>query len=178
MSEAGERRPTAAGAEYIARIEALVGDQNPVSVLESTPDVVSDTLRSTARSDRERPEAPGRWSLRDVVLHLADAELVYAERLRVVLTAPGTPYPPFDQAARLDLLRACAGSLTETVERFRLMRTDSLRLVARLDPAARARSGLHESRGRETIEQLVRRWAGHDLVHRAQMERIRAALSP
>lgn len=170
-------QPTADGARYIARVESLVGSRDPAAVLAATPDALARALSGVPGADGRRPEAPGGWSLRDVALHLADAELVYAERLRVVLTTVEPVYPPFDQEARLALLRSAGGSLGETLDRFRLLRADSLRLIARLDAAAHALTGTHATRGRETVEQLIRRWAGHDLVHLAQMARIRSAIS-
>lgn len=171
--KAQEVVPTADGARYIARIEGLIGDRDPVAILEATLNAASRVLGTLRIDEHDRPEAPGRWSARDVVLHLVDAETVYAERLRIMLSVDGVvAYSPYDQEQRLARLRAIGATAIDALSDFRRLRGDSLRWIETVAPADHERTGIHPTRGRETVSQLIRRWAGHDLVHLAQLARI------
>ena len=70
---------------YVAGLLGLLGDQDPVGVLGDTPGAVARLLDAVPVAMAVRAEAPGKWSIRDVVQHLADSELVGGFRLRMVL---------------------------------------------------------------------------------------------
>ena len=62
------------------------------------------------------------------------------------------------------------------MERFAILRDSHLLLLGRLTPAQKARVGVHAERGEESVEHLVRLYAGHDILHLNQIERIRKAV--
>jgi hypothetical protein len=62
------------------------------------------------------------------------------------------------------------------MDQIRALRRSNLRLLRSLSPEELRRSGVHAERGEESVEHLLRLYAGHDLVHRRQLERIRAGL--
>jgi tRNA-binding protein len=153
---------------------ALVGDQNPREILAATPAAVAALIAGTSVETRSVRPAPGRWSLNEIVAHLADSELVAGYRLRMIASANGTPLQAFDQdrwASALDY-RACDAA--ESTQLFTAYRRGTLRMLSRLAPELMGNHGLHEERGVETIEHLIRLYAGHDRNHLQQIERLLA----
>ncbi len=119
-----------------------------------------------------RPEAPGKWSVIEVVQHLADTELVYGYRVRMILTHDDWPIETYDRDAWARRLRYQDVPLGHALEQLRALRGANLRLYRSLDAADLARSGVHAARGPESLELTIRLLAGHDLVHRRQIDRI------
>ena len=59
--------------EYTAAVLALLGDRDPLDVLRSTPDAARHIVAGLSESELSRPEAERKWSLRQVIRHLADS---------------------------------------------------------------------------------------------------------
>jgi hypothetical protein len=109
--------------------------------------------------------------------HLADSELVGGFRLRMVMAHDRPSLAGYDQdlwARRLEYRDADA---REAFEQFAALRRANVKIWGSLTPADLARVGLHGERGEERLEQMRRLYAGHDLLHRNQLDRIRAAVS-
>jgi uncharacterized damage-inducible protein DinB len=162
--------------DYTQAVLGLLGDRDPIDVLERTPAVLAGLLAGLSAADLARPEASGKWSLLQVVRHLADSEIVWAYRLRRVVAEDRPAIQGYDQdawAARLHYDRA---NLDETLQEFRAVRAGNLRLIRSLDAAERKRVGVHSKRGEEAVEHLLRMYAGHDLLHLNQVARIRETL--
>lgn len=162
---------------YVAALVDLLGDKDPVAVLRATPDAIDRFLAGLSHAATSTPEAPGKWSIRQVVAHLADSELVGGFRLRMVLAHDRPPLTGYDQdlwAARLDYRNA---DLRVAREQFSALRRANVRLWERLSPADLQRVGVHGERGEESLEHLRRLYAGHDLLHLRQLERIRASVA-
>jgi len=165
----------AAAAGYTRAILGVLGDRDPLTV---AAELVSWLERRTAGLDDatlRRPEAPGKWSVLEVIHHLADTELVYAWRTRQILTQDGPPIQAYDQDAWARVLGYNAGELAVALGQLRGMRTANLRLWRSLTPAQLARVGLHSERGPESLDLVIRMMGGHDLVHRRQIDRVLAA---
>lgn len=163
---------------YVSAVLALVEGMDPMAVLRETPGAVAATLTSVPRAGWRIPEAPGKWSLAGVVQHLADSELVWGWRLRRVLAEDRPTIEGFDQdrwAVRLGYDEADAAAALRV---FRTLREANLTLLAAAAPGGLERVGIHAERGEETVAHMVRLYAGHDLVHRNQLERIRAVVAP
>jgi uncharacterized damage-inducible protein DinB len=158
---------------YISAILGLLGDRDPWDILRRTPDAVRDALREIPEPALRRPEAPGKWSLAQVVQHLADTELVWGWRLRMIIAHDHPPITGFDQdlwAARLGYADAPVG---DALDQLDLLRRGNLRLVEAVPEAERhTRAGVHAERGDETLAHMIRLQAGHDLAHLRQIERI------
>jgi hypothetical protein len=162
---------------YIAAVLDLVGEREPLGILRATPERVRDVLDGLDGAALTRAEAPGRWSLRHVVQHLADAELVFGWRMRLVLAHDRPRLGGFDQdvwAERLHYDEADAG---QALAEFAALRAANVRLVTRVPAAALQRVGVHEERGEESVAFMLRLYAGHDLAHLRQLWRIRDAVS-
>jgi tRNA-binding EMAP/Myf-like protein len=159
-------------AAYTARLLALAGDGDPVDILAATPSRLAGLLAGRGAGDLQQSPAPGRWSVAQIVSHLADSDLVVAYRIRQILAAPGTPIQAYDQDAWVAAQNAEASDAFESLAMFAATRAATLRLFRRLTAQERGRVGMHSERGEESIAQLITLQAGHDRNHLAQIERL------
>jgi len=120
---------------------------------------------------RRRPE-PQKWSIVEIVAHLAEDELVTSWRYRQMLETPGCALAGFDQDLWERLGRYGTWSMDEALLMFRLLRKANLRLLQDLSPEQWQAFGVHAERGRITVRDLVFHMAGHDLNHIEQIRRI------
>lgn len=164
----------AAAAEYIRAIFAVLGDRDPLAVMTELVPWIEQRVRGLEPTVLRRPEAPGKWSVMDVVHHLADTELVYGFRLRMVLTQDTPALQGYDQDVWARTFRYREMPLPDVLAQLAVLRSANLRLLRGLEPPQWKRAGLHSERGLETVEHIVRMIGGHDLVHRRQIERILA----
>lgn len=161
----------AAGGEYTRAILATLGDREPIGVLAELVPWLERRLAGIDDAALRRPEAPDKWSAIDVVQHLADAELVAGWRVRFILTQDSPPLPGYDQDAFARDFRYREIPLAEAMGQLAGLRTANLRLYRSVPPAALDRVGVHSERGPESVGHIMRMMAGHDLVHRRQLER-------
>jgi hypothetical protein len=164
-------------ATYIDALLALLGDRDPLAVLRQTPDALRRFLDTIPPVIVMVPEAPGKWSIGEVVQHLADSELVGGFRLRMVIAHDRPALAGYDQDRWAERLRYRDEDVHDAFEQFSALRRANLRLWERLGPADLDRVGIHAERGEESLDRLRRLQAGHDLLHLRQLERIRVARS-
>jgi uncharacterized damage-inducible protein DinB len=117
----------------------------------------------------DRAPGPGAWSAASVLAHLADAEQVYGVRLKMVVAADRPVITPYDQED-WERLFGQLESVSSALERWRVLRNSTLRLLDSLPDESWARVGLHEERGEESIEKVARMLVEHDRAHMKQME--------
>jgi len=170
----GVAKDEAAG--YTKAVLGLVGDRDPLQVLENTPADLANLVAGLTPADLVRAEAPGKWSILDVVRHLADSEIVWAYRMRRILAEDRPPIDGYDQDLWSDRLHYDAADLHESLDEMRALRAGNLRLLRALGPAEMKRAGVHSERGDESVEHLIRMYAGHDTLHLRQLGRIRETL--
>ena len=159
-------------AAYTAALLELLGSQDPVTVLEQTPTLLRDFIAGVDDAQLSRREAVGKWSVRHVLAHLADAELVGGWRYRMIFAHDRPEIQGYDQDAWANSMWYDEAEPGQSLETFRALRRANLRLIKRASPAQLRRVGIHAERGEENIEHLVRLYAGHDLLHCNQIERI------
>jgi len=117
-----------------------------------------------------RAPAPGKWSARDILCHLADSEIVFAFRLRQALAENHHRIQPFDQeqwARTYGSAPADAALAT-----FEAVRNWNVALLKSVTPEQLARPVNHPERGDMTFATIVETMAGHDLNHLKQLEAI------
>jgi DinB superfamily len=164
-------------AQYAKAVLGLVGDRNPVDVLRDTPGAAARAVATLTPEKLRTPEAPGKWSIAHVLRHLADTDVVWGWRMRLILAQDRPTITGFDQdlwAERLDYANA---DPNDSLETFAVLRRDNLRLIERATPEDLKRVGVHAERGEESAGYLVRLYAGHDLMHLNQIDRIGRRLS-
>jgi len=164
-------------AAYTAALFDLLGAREPVDVLRTTAAALPRAVAGLTDAEHARPEASGKWSVRQVVQHLADSDLVWAYRLRMVLAHDRPAITGYDQDLWATRLRYDESNMGEALEEFAMLRRANLRLIDRLSPDDLTRVGVHAERGEESVAHMLRMYAGHDLLHLRQIERIRRALS-
>jgi hypothetical protein len=179
MTEAVMRAPRAPETPeaYVARLHAALGSRDPLDVLKETPGALRRAVASFTADQLGIPEGPGLWSVRDVIQHLADSELVVGFRVRMVLAQERPTLVGYDQERWAVRLQYDQADINEALNDFECLRLSTLRLLRRTSPADRTRVGLHSERGEESVTQMVVNQAGHDVVHLRQIERIRAAVA-
>lgn len=157
---------------YADSLFALLGHRDPLEVqAELVPWIGARTAELDDAALR-RPEAPGKWSVIEVVQHLADTELAYGYRVRMILTHDAWPMELFDREGWARELGYRDVQLDGALDQLRALRAANLRLYRSLDGARLARVGIHAERGPETVATCIRLLAGHDLAHRRQIDRI------
>ena len=170
-------RAAEAAHAYVKAILEVVGDHDPLALLSSFPSRLAGATNDLSDEQLRRPEREGKWSIVEVVKHIADAELVSSFRFRIVLAQDRPRITGFDQDAWAARLGYRNVDLQKTLELQRIVREANVDLLRSLSPEQFARVGLHEERGEESIERLMKLMAGHDLIHLRQIERIRAAVA-
>jgi uncharacterized damage-inducible protein DinB len=158
--------------QYITRILGFIEGKDPLRVQRATPQKLAKAIKALDRKRLSRRPGPGKWSISEILAHLADTELVAGWRMRLILGQNGTPIQAFDQdvwAAMFDYGRR---DPRQSLETFRILREHNLRLLKSLPKNLWENYGMHQERGKETIVHIVRMFAGHDLNHLGQVEKI------
>jgi DinB superfamily len=163
--------------EGVLRCLRLIGERDPIASQREAPGRIARLVAGLGEDVLARRPPPGGWSMREVLGHLADHEVVLGYRERIVAAQDRPPLTGYDQEAFVRRLLPDGRSAAELLDAFRAVRAINVALLERLPPEAFARVGLHSERGEESLEHMVRLYAGHDLVHEAQIARIRAAVA-
>jgi len=158
--------------QYIARITRFVGDQDPWSLLAGAPGRLRSLVDGASPRELTWTTSASRWSVTQIAAHLADSEIVAAWRIRSVLEHDGVGLQAYDQNVWASAFRYETVPPAESVAVFERLRAATLRVLHAVDPQRRAHAGMHAERGRESIDHLVHLYAGHDLNHLSQIERL------
>ena len=167
----------ASGAEgsaeaYIAAILSALGDQEPLPVLRETPARLRQLVEGRSLDELRRPEAPHKWAAVAVVQHLADSELIWGFRLRMIVAHDQPDLAGYDQDAWAARLRYSEVEIGNALQEFEVIRRANLRILEALSPEEWARSAVHSERGAERLDFMAKLYAGHDIVHVRQLERV------
>ena len=162
-------------AAYIKQLMDLLGDRDPFAVQEEQLAVLEKEIAGLGDAALRRPEKPGKWSIMQVIQHLADSEMVYRYRMRLVLAQPGVEIFGVDQDLWAHGLNYNQGEVAEALELLRLLRAANIRMLRALNDEQMARHGIHNERGPESVRRMMQMIAGHDLLHRNQIKRIKRA---
>src|SRR5262245_15278854 len=159
---------------YTQRILGYLEGQQALDVLAATPKKLARLIEGVPAAPLRKRPAPGQWSVNEILAHLADGEIVGAFRIRMILGSPGSPVAAYDQDAWVTSGHYETRDPRRSVEQFRVVREGNLALLESLAPEQWTLYGVHSERGQESIEQTVRMFAGHDLNHLRQIDRILA----
>lgn len=161
---------------YIDALLAELGDRDPLEVLGEQDAALHALIDGSSDAELRRREAPGKWAISNVVQHLADSDVAAAWRLRMILAQDEPPIAGYDQDAWSARLHSDTIDLDDTLLFLRILRKANLELVRRFArDELHARAGIHAERGRESAWRLLELMAAHDIVHRRQIARIKAA---
>lgn len=149
---------------------SFLGDLTPIPVISATPSRLAALLESLGPDATNRALAPGKWTPREVLCHLADCELVFAYRLRQAASQEHHIIQPFDQDKWAKVYSGYTAAAA--LELFSVARRWNLAMLQALPPATFAKTLNHPERGDMTFQMVVETMAGHDLNHLKQLEGI------
>lgn len=180
MSELSNRATDSAGQvqAYVAALLQILGSRDPLEVLAETPAALREAVAGLTPEQDATPELPGKWSVRQVVQHLADSELVGGFRFRMVLAHEAPAVPGYDQDLWAERLRYQDSDIATALDELAMLRRANLRLLRRATAEDMGRVMRHAERGDEPLAHMIKLYAGHDLVHLRQIARIRQAIAP
>jgi hypothetical protein len=158
--------------QYTQRVVSYIEGQKPLAVQAATPKKLERLIKGASTSKLRKRPAADKWSVGEILAHLADAEIVGGFRMRLILGAPGTPIAAFDQDAWVTSGHYGKRDPRKSLEQFRVLREANLRLLKSLTPEQWKHYGMHSERGQESVEHIVRMFAGHDVNHLRQIEKI------
>ncbi|MGH7496970.1 MAG: DinB family protein [bacterium] len=162
---------------YIKGLLELLGDRDPVQVLAAQVAAMQQEVAGGRDEILRRPEKPGKWSILQVLQHLADSDLVYGFRMRMILAHDSPELQGIDQDAWATRLKYNDVDPADALDQLRVLRNSNLKLIRALDDKQWERAGMHSERGRESIRKVVQMLAGHDILHLNQIRRIKQAVS-
>jgi hypothetical protein len=158
--------------QYTQRVVGYVEGKKPLAVQAATAKKLERLIKGMPASKLRKRPAPDKWSVAEILAHLADAEIVGGFRMRLILGAPGAPVAAFDQDSWVTSGHYAKRDPRKSVEQFRVVREANLALLKSLTPEQWKHYGMHSERGQESIEHIVRMFAGHDVNHLRQIEQI------
>jgi hypothetical protein len=160
--------------QYTQRVLGYVEGKKPLAVQAATANKLARLIKGVPVSRLRKRPATDKWSVSEILAHLADSEIVGGFRMRLILGAPGTPIAGFDQDRWVSSGHYDKRNPGQSVEQFRTLREANLALLKSLTPEQWKLHGVHSERGVETIDRITHMFAGHDLNHLQQIERILA----
>lgn len=150
---------------------ATLGSKDPLKALAETPRRIRGLLDKWSTKQWERSYAPGKWSARRILIHLAQAELALTTRVRFAASQNGYVAQSFDQDAWL-LLDDHADGPT-ALDAYTALRRLNLAMFKGMTPAQRNRGFTHPEFGELTPAWVAAQLAGHDIHHLKQLQQIR-----
>ncbi|HUI40815.1 MAG TPA: DinB family protein, partial [Terriglobia bacterium] len=119
---------------YLDGIRSRAAGTDPLATQRETPDAIARLIEGAADDRLKRRPEPPKWSVVEIVAHLAEDELVTSWRYRQMLETPGCALAGFDQNLWERLGKYGAWRVDEALEMFRLLRAANLRLLEGLSP--------------------------------------------
>jgi hypothetical protein len=160
--------------QYSQRIMKTIEGKDPLKTQSATPKKLQTLVKRAPASKLRKRPAPDKWSVVEILAHLADTEIVVGWRIRSILGAPGTPIQAFDQDAWAAAGNYAKRDPLKSIEQFRAVRDANLALYKSLRPEQWKHFGMHAERGEESLQRILHMMAGHDINHLSQIERILA----
>ena len=158
--------------QYTQRMVGNIEGKKPLALQSATAKKLQRLIKGVPTAKLRKRPAPDKWSVSEILAHLADAEIVGGFRMRLILGAPGVPVAAFDQDSWVTSGHYAKRDPRQSLEQFRVVREANLALLKSLTPEQWKHYGMHSERGQESIEHMVRMFAGHDVNHLRQIEQI------
>jgi uncharacterized damage-inducible protein DinB len=144
--------------------------REPIAALRETTSRIGAVAAAWSPDDFERTYAPGKWSARQLLIHLAQAELALGARARMALTTPNYSAQSFNQ----DQWIARDATLTgrAALDAFLAVAAMNLAMFDALTAADRETTLSHPEYGALTVDWILHQMAGHQIHHLKQLEEI------
>ncbi|MGA2378146.1 MAG: DinB family protein [Spirochaetia bacterium] len=158
--------------QYIQRILGYLDGKNAMDVLAATPRQVERLIKGLTRKRLGKRPSPEKWSVTEILAHLADVEIVQGFRIRLILGASGISIQGFDQDVWARYSDYATHDPALSLEGYRVNRQRTLRLLKSLPKEMWDNFGVHSERGKETVRRVAEMMAGHDINHLRQIQAI------
>jgi hypothetical protein len=158
--------------QYTQRMLSNIDGQEPLRLQQAAPKNLAALIRGKSKKQLTRRPAPGKWSVAEIMAHLADAEVVVSWRLRQILASNGASIQAFDQDVWAGTFDYAHRDVRESLDRYRVLREGNVALLKSIPKPLWDNYGVHQERGNESVAHIVRMMAGHDVNHRRQIEGI------
>ena len=158
--------------QYKERLLNYGKGKAPIALQQATAKRLATLLKGKSKAQLTRRPAPDKWSVAEIVAHLADAEVANSWRYRQILSTNAIPIQAYDQdrwAATFDYAKRDPKS---SLALFNTLRAANLALLKASSKKLWENYGIHQERGNESISHLVKMIAGHDVNHLLQIEKI------
>jgi len=157
---------------YQSRLDAYTEGKDPLEMQSSTATVLAELIEGVPVEKLRRRPLPHKWSVTEILAHLAEDELASSWRYRQMIENSGCPLAGFDQDEWARLGDYSSWSPADALQMFRLLREANLRMLKQLTAEEWARHGMHAERGKISVRDLGRHMAGHDMNHVDQIRTI------
>ncbi len=151
---------------------ASLGSRDPLEAMAETPSRIRQIVSALGQAGLARSYAPGKWTARQLLVHLAQTELAFGVRARMALTSDSYVVQPFDQDRWL--AREPVVEPATALASYEGMRALNLAFFRSLSPADLGRTFQHPERGPLAVRDIVEMLAGHELHHLKHLEAIAA----
>ena len=150
---------------------ADLGSADPLKALGDTPRKIRTLVGKWSAKQWERTYAPGKWSARRVLIHMAQTELALTTRVRFAASQKGYVAQPFDQDSWLMIDDHADGPTA--LDAYTALRRLNLAMFKGMTPAQRKRAFTHPDFGKLTPAWVAAQLAGHDIHHLKQLKQIK-----
>lgn len=158
---------------YVKRILSNVVSKDPMKVLSRTSKRLRKLVKGLKKKQLRYQPAPDKWSITQIIAHLADAELTGAFRIRMMVSQSGSPIQAYDQDMWANAMKYDQADVEEKIALFSTVRNSQIAIWESLRDDEWEKFGMHAERGKETVERFAQLHAGHDINHLNQIEGIR-----
>jgi len=158
--------------QYTQRILGFMEGKQALRVQQSTPKKLALLTKRLDRKRLTKRPAADKWSVAEILAHLADSELAIGWRLRVMLTSNGASIQGYDQDTWASTFKYGSRDPKVSLETFRMLRENNVALLKTVPKNLLENYYVHSERGKETVTHFTNMVAGHDLNHLQQIEKI------
>jgi hypothetical protein len=158
---------------YTKRILSYIIGKDAFNIYCQTPSRLKHLVKGLNEKQLRTPPSKGKWSIAQIVAHLCDSELVMGYRYRMAIAQSGCKIQAFNQEQWAKNLRYESSDVNLKLDLFTKMRNDNVALLRSLTANEWKSYGIHEERGKETVERMMQLEAGHDVNHLRQIQNIR-----
>src|SRR4051812_5019805 len=158
--------------QYTERLVGYLQGKDALRSQQQAPRKLAALLKGRKKQHLTRRPAPGKWSIAEIVAHMADAEIAISWRLRQILSTDGVALQAYDQDSWAAAFNYGRRAANDSLAQYTALRNANVELLKSVPRRAWDNHGMHAERGRETVTHMVRLAAGHDLNHLQQIERI------
>ncbi len=137
------------------------------------PELLAVALTGLGAEESDWTPSPDKWSIRQIVAHLADTEIAVAHRFRQVIAEDHPTLVAFDQEAWAHHLDYARRKAAASLDSFRRLRAENFELLKDLPAAAFERTGNHTERGPLSLAGLLETYTGHVEKHARQVQTLR-----